>query len=308
MAKKMRPRCEVMPLPNDQVAFLVDRTERLRWNFSDRYERPFFYPFAGPSGNSLVRMGHPGDWGHDHHRGVWFAHHNVEGRNFWANNTNNQVRQKRWFVYDDHDDEAAMAMLLGWYDEHNAELMEQEVIIRVRPAEANESLLSIQSTFTPKGSSLELGKTNFGFVAVRVAKAISEYFGGGTLTNSEGKVHESEIFGQLAQWVDYSGANGDQGELEGITYFCHPSNPMSPCRWHVREDGWMGASLCFDEGITIEKSKPLTLRYLMHAHAGAYNAKRASEIFNDYKNEVPLQITKEKVKHRHYQLKEKKDA
>ena len=43
--------------------------------------------------------------------------------------------------------------------------------------------MELQSIFSPLSESLEFGKTNFGFLAVRVAKSISEHFGGGKLTN-----------------------------------------------------------------------------------------------------------------------------
>ena len=35
----------------------------------------------------------------------------------------------------------------------------------------------------------------------------------------------------------------------------HPGNPNHPSAFHVREDGWMGASLTFKAPITIEPGK-----------------------------------------------------
>ena len=43
------PRCTLLPLPDHQVAFLVDGAERLRWHFGPQYPRPFFYPLVGPA-------------------------------------------------------------------------------------------------------------------------------------------------------------------------------------------------------------------------------------------------------------------
>ena len=37
-----------------------------------------------PSGATLTRIGHPGAENHDHHRSVWFAHHKVNGLDFWS--------------------------------------------------------------------------------------------------------------------------------------------------------------------------------------------------------------------------------
>jgi len=98
--------CELLPLPDDQVSFQIDGVEKTRWHFGSRYPRPFFYPLGGPSGTSLTRMGHPGAPNHDHHRSVWFAHHDVGGVDFWSDRTDGRVRQKSWYCYRDGYDHA----------------------------------------------------------------------------------------------------------------------------------------------------------------------------------------------------------
>ena len=151
-----------------------------------------------------------------------------------------------------------------------------------------ETLVELQSTFTPAAESLEFGQTNFGFLAVRVAKSISEHFGGGELRDSEGRSGEKAIFGNPARWVDYSGpvrsglsssrgaqALRDPAAIEGITYFDHAANPGHPARWHVRDDGWMGASFNRTASFVIRRDKPLTLRYLLHAHRETVDPNRA---------------------------------
>ncbi len=78
------PRCQIVPLAAHQVSIQIDGEEKLRWNAGRDYPRPFFFPFNGPSGHSLTRMGHPGAPNHDHHQSVWFAHNKVLGIDFWA--------------------------------------------------------------------------------------------------------------------------------------------------------------------------------------------------------------------------------
>ncbi|OYW10967.1 MAG: hypothetical protein B7Z55_20020 [Planctomycetales bacterium 12-60-4] len=110
------PRCQALPIADHQVQFLIDGAERLRWHFGPDYPRPFFYPLLGPSGVSLTRMGHPGAPNHDHHQSVWFAHNKVLGIDFWSNSGTARIRQQEWLAYVDGDDEAIMAVRLGWYD------------------------------------------------------------------------------------------------------------------------------------------------------------------------------------------------
>ena len=293
------PRCQIVPLPDDQVSFVLDRVERLRWHFGANYPRPFFYPLVGPSGSTLTRMGHPGAPNHDHHRSIWFAHNKVLGIDFWSEQTQARIRQKEWLQYQDGDTEAAMAVSLGWFDGHDpAPLLEQELVAAARPGPEGELFLELQSTFRPHAESLEFGQTNFGFLAVRVAKNISAYFGGGQLRSSEGAVGEPDIFGKPARWMDYSGPVPSGGE-EGITYFDHPTNVGYPTPWHVREDGWMGAAACLSQPRTTTRSSPLVFRYLLHAHRGTVDARRADQVAEQFAALPRYEVVKPSVKHTH---------
>jgi hypothetical protein len=291
-----------LPQANHEVAFRLDGRERLRWHFGPSYTRPFFYPLVGPSGESLTRIGHPGAPNHDHHRSIWFAHAKVLGIDFWSENTAARIRQKNWLVYEDGPERARMAVLLGWYDGHDPEeLLEQELVAVFEPLEQGETLLELHSTLRPKAESLEFGVSNFGFLAVRVAKHISEHFGGGQLTSSDGLRGEAAIFGQPARWMDYSAAAGG-GEVEGITYFDHPANPRFPTHWHVREDGWMGASVCLKQPIETNRRDPLVLRYLLHAHRGPLSPVRAARLAEEFSARPGYQVVKAGVKHQQFKI------
>lgn len=300
------PRCQITPLPGEQLAFEIDGVERLRWHFGAQYPRPFFYPLVGPSGESLTRMGHPGAPNHDHHRSIWFAHAKVLGIDFWSDNAAARIRQKQWLCYQDGDDEAAMAVSLGWYDGHDPqELLEQELIAAVRPGGEGETFVELQSTFRPRAESLEFGQTNFGFLAVRMAKRLSAYFGGGQIVNSAGAKGEPAVFGKPAEWMDYSGPAPD-GQSEGIAYFDHPANPGWPARWHVREDGWMGAAVCLERPISTTREKPLVLRYLLYAHRGRLEAEKARQAAQRFAESPPWQTTKAGIKHQEYAIRRQK--
>ena len=302
--------CEVIPLPGNDTSFQIDGVERVRWHAGEDYPRPFFYPFNGPSGVPLTRMGHPGAPNHDHHLSIWFAHNSVNDLDFWANGKGTAIRQKQWLAYEDGDDEAVMAVRLGWLDPDGAEVMEQDVVAALRPLDFGEHELEIQTTFRvpPGREGVELGKTNFGFLAVRVAKTLSAHFGGGQLTNSEGVVGEKDLFGTPAKWMDYSGpvmvgeGNRRVPVTQGITFFDHPKNPRYPTSWHVRDDGWMGASFCLNEGITLTPGEPLTLRYLLHAHAGAHDADQAAARAGAFGARKPFEIGKSVKRHRQFEV------
>lgn len=271
------PRVQVVPQADDQVSIQVDGHERLRWQAYKRSPRPCFFPLIGPSGRSLTRMGHPADPSHDHHRSFWWGHQNVGGVNFWEERgSTQQIRQDTWIHYQDGADEAGIVVKIGWYDAHAVRLVQQEMIAVYRPLPDGEGWLELQTTFTPIMDELPLGKTNFGFLGLRVAASMSAHYGGGRLRNSDGAVGEKDIFAKPALWVDYSGPIVGEA-WEGVTWFDHPSNPRHPTAWHVRDDGWMSAAFCLREAYTLTKAEPLRLRYGFHVHAKDVEPKRAEE-------------------------------
>ncbi len=298
------PRCRLVPLPDDRVAFEVDGVERTRWHFGTNAPRPFFHPVVGPSGTNLVRMGHPGAANHDHHRGAWFAHAKVSGVDFWSDRTDARIRQRFWLSYVDGDDEAIMAARLRWYDGHDpAELLEQELVAAVRPGEGDDWFLELQTSLVPKSEMLELQQTNFGLLAVRMAKHVSAFFGDGVITDSAGRVQEPAIFGRAAAWMDYSGPVPGSDGREGITYFSLPRNPGAPGfppKWHVREDGWMGASVCRDGSLVTTQADPLVFRYLLHVHDGPVDAKRAERVAAEFAARPGFVVEKSAARHRQY--------
>ena len=300
------PRCQITPLASHQTSVSIDDREILRWNFGDDYPRPFFFPVVSPSGALLTRMGHPGAPDHDHHLSIWFAHYKVMGIDFWGNASGAVIRQLQWLAYDDGDDSCRMAVELGWFDGHDpAPLLKQELICEVRPLAAkNEFTLELQSRFVPVSESLEFEKTNFGFLAVRVAKSLSAVFGGGVLTSSEGTQSEKNLFEQSARWIDYSGpTNRDGNQIEGITYFDHPSNPDQPTSWHVRDDGWLCASPCMKSSILTKKQETLMLRYLLHIHSGSINAEQANKMHSEFSAPPAMHVAKGTKPHTRWQVK-----
>jgi hypothetical protein len=291
------------------VRFLIDGETRLAWNFAKAYPRPCFYPLIGPAGVPLTRMGHPGAPNHDHHQSVWFAHADIDGTDFWSNQQPGRIEQTAWQCYEDGDSLAAMAVQLAWKRPGGAPLLNHALVALLRPLPAKEYLLELQSTLTPAGDApLTIRRSNFGMLAVRVAKSLSVHFGGGKLTSSEGAATEEEGFGQFARWWDYSGpiANGQEEEgsprWNGITYFDHPANPHYPAHWHVREDGWMGASLTRNQEQTLSHDSPVRVRYLLHIHDGAYDPAKAEAIAINFAEWPFYHAVKSRQPHRAFEL------
>lgn len=318
-------RCQIVPLPHHQFEFLIDGERKTIWHFGLDAPRPYFFPVNGPSGISLTRMGHPGAPNHDHHRSLWFAHHDLLGIDFWSENTSARIEQSQWYSIDESDQSATIAFELVWRDGHDpAPLVKQDVFVTLRPApgiddtirlptrndRSSDWILELQSDFHPSGQGVAFRKSNFGILALRVAKSLSVIFGAGQITGADGRLGENELFGKPNRWIDYSGPVGStpdgQKVIEGMTLIDHRQNPGhgtdAHASWHVRDDGWIGPSISRHSDTPIEKGQALRCRYLLLVHAGSCSIPRATRLADEFDRSAPLQIQRDQRPHHQYQI------
>jgi Methane oxygenase PmoA len=278
------PRMQVLPLPRHEVSLTDNGQELTRYFHHPQEKRTFLYPIIGPSGRSLTRMGHPQDPnGHSHHNSVWISHMQVNGVDFWADTGKGKIVQQRVVRYGDSDTEGLIQVELHWVNESTQEILLKEFrSMRVLPLENKEWLLCLDLEFaTPGDEPVTLGETAFGFIGVRMAKTIGVRDGGGMLRNAEGLVNEKAMFRKPTAWVDYSGLIAP-GVSEGLTLFDHAENFSHPTPFHVRDDGWMGASPTFAAAKTIEPKTPLVLRYGLYVHNGIPKIETIAQQYTAY--------------------------
>lgn len=257
---------QAAPMPDQQVSFQLDGAELARYHYATRYERPFLFPLVGPAGRVVTRMGHPHDpMGHSHHNSVWISHQNVSGVNFWEDPGKAKIVQVKIEELTDGPSEASLRTLNAWLDADGKAILNERRLLTVRPMAGGEWMLLVELLITPMAGDVTFGKTSFGLLAVRVAKTMSVADGGGTIRNSEGGVNEKEVFWKPARWVDYAGrVTADR--RNGITLMDHPSNPNHPSVYHVRDDGWMGASFSFSGPYKLAAGEQLRLLYALYIH------------------------------------------
>lgn len=321
---RLRPmtRCQVLPLPGEQFQFQLDGREVTRWHFGQQSPRPFFYPLNGPSGHSLTRMGHPGAPNHDHHRSLWFAHHDLLAIDFWTEKTSAVIRQKQWYAIADGDAQARLAISLAWLDGHDpTPIVEQDVIITMRPEpsgraeqqlsdQAGDWSLELQCDFRTPAEGVAFRRSNFGILALRVAKSLSVIFGDGVITGADRRQGEAELFGQPNRWIDYSGPIGRDGTgdlvIEGVAVIDHRSNPGHDAdpwaSWHVRDDGWIGPSLSRHRAVELQADTPLRCRYLAYVHAGSCDPQTIDSMADRFDRSAALRIAPSDRAHHQFQL------
>jgi hypothetical protein len=273
------PRAQAIPLPHHQVSLQRDGVELTRLHFDPADLRPFVYPVLGDTGRSLTRMGHPHDpVTHSHHNSVWVSHNDVNGVSFWDDRGGGRIVHLRVEELGDGPDEASALTVSEWRTDDGKVLLHERrrTAIHLRPDAAGWWLVLDLQLSVPDTNSVTLGKTPFGLVGVRMAKTIGVRDGGGMSRNSEGGINEEGVFWKPARWLDYSGPIAP-GTNEGLTLMDHPANPNHPTVFHVRDDGWMGASLTFDGPREIRPGRPLRVRYGLWVHGGVSSTEEAED-------------------------------
>jgi hypothetical protein len=226
---------------------------------------------------------------------VWISHHSVNGVSFWGDAGKGKIVHQRVEAFEDLGETSWITTSNAWVDEGSGKtLLIERRRTSVELLERSEFMLVIDLQLeAPKEQKVTLGKTPFGIIGVRMAKTISVNDGGGEIRNSEGASGEKEIFWKPAKWVDYSGPIRE-GVVEGITLMDHPANPNHPSVFHVRSDGWVGASLTHEAERVIEAGKALRLRYGMYVHGGKPGVDELTKRFEVFgKTEMPnLEVKK----------------
>jgi hypothetical protein len=266
---------QAVPQPYAQISFQRDGVEVARYHFGKDLRRPFLFPLVGPSGRSVTRMGHPRDpESHSHHNSVWVAHNDVSGVGFWDDRSPGKIVHQRIEAMDEDTttNTAFVQSVNHWINEKdkNALMLVERRRTTLELLPGNELLLTLDLRLSlppNQNQPVTFGKTPFGMVGVRMAKTIGTLDGGGVIRNSEGQVNEQQVFWKPAKWCDYSGPMTPSA-TEGATLFDHPENPHHPTVFHVRGDGWMGASLTQAKELQITRDQPLQLRFGLYVHAG----------------------------------------
>lgn len=274
---------QIHPLYNERILFSYKRNEFAIYNYSKSQPKPFFEKLIGPSGKNVIRLGHPHDpfLTHTHHHGLWIGHANINGFNFWEEGENkNKIEHQNFLILEDGPVCGRFLELNYWRTKEGKIILKEKREIYIFNL-GEYLILDFILRFYNDEEDIKIGKTPFGFLAVRVAKHMSVFDGGGIIINSEGMINEKEIFWKRAKWCDYSGPISEKG-WNGITIFDNKENPNYPTYWHCRSDGWFCPSFTCNDEYILEKNKVLNLKYRIFIHKEKGEIKSLGKHFNFY--------------------------
>lgn len=261
--------------------------------------RPFLYPVIGPGGAPMTR-----DWpmvkttneptDHVHHKGLWFAHGDINGIDFWSEQKafGKTVHQK-FLELSSGKEVGVIRSLDTWVGPTGTVVCTDERTIRFH-ADKEVRMIDYEITLIASHGKLKLGDTKEGSMAIRLpaTMSVSGTNGHGHIVTSEG-VRDEAAWGKRAKWVDYAGPVA--GKTVGVALFDHPQNPRHPTWWHVRTYGLFAANALGEHhfekkpagtgDMKLASGERVTFRYRFVFHAGDEKTARIQERYEAYCHE-----------------------
>ncbi len=238
--------------------------------------RPYFAHVRAPGGIQVTRN-HPPVRGKDptdhatYHPGIWMAFGDLSGSDYWRNRAR--------VVHERFVEEPAGGPGKGGFTVRNCYLADDQrkivcqeecrYTVYVRPSGY---LFIWDSTFSAAAGQFYFGDQEEMGLGVRVTSPI-RVEAGGTILDARGRKNGKQVWGNAADWCNYSGAL--QGRHVGVTLMCHPAN-FRPSWFHARDYGLLLANpfgrKAFDKGdaskVVVKRGEKFRLRYGVLLHAG----------------------------------------
>ncbi len=289
--------------PRDgKIQVMIDGNMFTEYDYQS-YKKPILYPVLGPGGVPMTRSwpiadGVPGEAkDHPHHKSIWFAHDDVNGRHFWHETGN--IKNQRVRLAKGKDGRPMIVSDNLWIGGDGEPVCSDTTVLSF-PDVPNARAIDIATTLRATHGAVKLGDTKEGLMAIRTHPdlRLEKHPSMGNLdrlgkaTNSEG-ITGKEIWGKPARWVDYSGTI--EGEKVGIAIFDSPRNLRHPTTWHARAYGLITANpfgahdfLGAEKGTgeyVIPDGGELTLRYRFVFHRGDVDDADVAGLFKEYADE-----------------------
>lgn len=212
--------------------------------FADpRVGRPYFANVKTLGGIPVTRNYPPKpEDAQDHvglHTGIWLAFGDISGTDYW------RLKAKvehAGFVEDPKagDEHGNWAVRNRYLSADGSQVVCEEVCKYTVEVRSDGYLLTSDSRFTSEKGDFWFGEQDEMGLAIRVATPlVVKSNQGGRIVDSEGRKNELEIWGKVADWVDYGGVIG--GRHVGMAILSHSGNPNRS--WHhARDYGFVAAN------------------------------------------------------------------
>jgi hypothetical protein len=277
---------------------------------TNRTKHTYFYPLIGPGGVNMTRSwpmrndveGEEQD--HPHHRSLWFSHGAVNGIDFWGEaSKSGKIQHDQFVEVKSGQSEGVLKSTCKWVASDNTVVCTDERTFRVYNRPKGERLFDFEITIkAPANRDVLFGDTKEGTMAVRLNEQLRVLRGKGKrgtghivmstgLRDDEPPAKgDTKTWGKRAEWCDYWGQI--DGKTVGLAMFDHPSNPVHPTSWHVRDYGLFAANPFgihdFEKkepgagNLNIPAGKAVTFKYRFFIHEGDEQKAKVAERYKEY--------------------------
>jgi hypothetical protein len=286
----------------DRIQVEIDGKPYTTFYLAPDGNKPYVYPLSTADGVVVTRHfpmeQFPGETkDHPHHRGLFFAHGDINGYNFWATepNMNNPKKGSMKLVkVTELKGGKKSGTIRATFDglDPNGKAIMKETRTLTFHSGPKLRIIDYEIEIDPL-EKLTFGDTKEGTFGIRLATSMTEDKGKGKMVNAEGGQTEKQVWGKRSPWVDYSGPV--DGKTVGVAIFDNPANPRYPTYWHSRAYGLFAANIfgvrdftndkSKDGSLTIEPGHPLRFRYRIVIHPGDAQEADIAGLFNEYKSE-----------------------
>ena len=281
-----------------RLAVAIDGKPYTEFFLSPDGNKPYVYPLRTAGGTLVTRHfpmeQFPGEThDHPHHRGMFFAHGDVNGVNLWATEKATKTPQDGSMVLRkvlEAKGGPKTGTIKAVFDALDPQGKPMMTETRTITFHAGPDPRIIDYEINVKAlRAIKFGDTKEGTFGIRLATALSEDRTG-KMVNAQGASTEKNVWGKRSEWVDYSGTV--DGKTVGVAILDHPANPRHPTYWHARAYGLFAANpfglhdfyndKSKDGSLNVPAGQTITFRYRVVIHEGGLEAAHIPAIYQQY--------------------------
>jgi hypothetical protein len=275
----------------EKVMFYQRRHKSLNGKFM---RANYIHPLYGLDGEILTED-FPAD--HPHHRGIFWAWHQMwlgDKRlgDSWA------ASDFFWDVYDtkilDLDSKSrAFQVYVYWKsplwtdaDGSKKAFLKETTTIRIHRVQNDMRKIDFEIKLLALEQGIRLGGSEdakgYGGFTTRIILPDGLSFIG-----TDGPVEPKTLSVEAGPWLDFSGNLGRDGNISGLTIFCHDTSPGYPQRWILRRKGSAQNPVYPGrQPVLLSCEKPLILRYRLIIHRGKLSRGKLDKLQAEYNSEL----------------------
>jgi hypothetical protein len=270
---------------NKLPVFFYQKKERIL-NDSIRFSN-YIHPLHANNGDTLTEI-FPAD--HPFHRGIFWAWHQVyidtiSAGDLWIMKDISQHVDSTDLTINDNN--AVLRTWVTWQSplyEDNKPFLREHNTVTVYPVEGNIRKIDFEIQLNPLENKLRIGGSDdekgYGGFCLRLQQAESILF-----SASAGKVTPQLLQLNSGKWMDFSRPSITSGDSVGVAVLSHPSLPVFPAPWILRQSGSM-QNIVFPgrTPASLDNGK-IVLKYRLIVHTGGVSKINFDQLQQEYESE-----------------------